>query len=225
MKETQIVILSHWHAASSLVSKTLKEGGMFVGNKNTFWDDSCNANCEHGLLNNTMADILYNGVKQESLNTIEKVLISYKKEPKSFYGVKVTHGLQTWDIIKDIFKKQWPNAKYIVGIQHPLGIIKTLRTRSHSKEWPDERILKSWLSIESAADELINDGAYVVDCHSSWPKGINKILSSLKIKPVATAVYDRSRIYNISRKEKFEFKKSHPKSNKLYEKLIKSVIK
>lgn len=220
-----IVILSHWHTASSIISKTLKECGMFVGNKNTFWDETCEVNCEHSLMNNTMADIFYHGVTKERLDIIEKILISYNQEKHPFYGIKVTHGLQVWDKVRNIFKNQWPTAKYIVGIQHPIGIIKTLRTRPHSNEWPDKRILESWMSIENSAMELIASGAYIMDCQLSWPKGFNKILKGLKIKPVKSTIYDGAKIHKINMKEKNDFKIKHPEAIRLYEKLLKSVTK
>lgn len=225
MKSTPIIILCHWHTASSLISKTLKECGMFVGNKNTLWDETCEVNCEHSLLNNTMADILYSGVSKDRLDIIEKILISYKEEKRSFYGVRVTHGLQVWDEVEGLFKKHWPDAKYIIGIQHPLQIIKILRTKPHSNEWPDEKILKSWMSISTAAKELISDGAYVIAFPTSWNKGVKKIVGKLGMKWSENEIFNPKKNYYISEKEKKDFKSKHSEAIRLYDSLLKAVTK
>lgn len=96
---TKIAILSHWHTASSLIARQLQLCGMEVGNKNTFWNEDCEAQCEHGILNR-IGDQLWRGdiFYDEGFSRITEILDSYIKEALvkhwNCFGVKVTHALQ-----------------------------------------------------------------------------------------------------------------------------------
>lgn len=197
-----VFIFCHWHTGSSLISRALEKCGMFMGNENTVWDETCEINCEHSLMNNTMADILYQGVTPERLSTVKDILVSYNKEAgerKNFcYGFKVTHGLQVWEHVQALFEKHCPNAKYIIGIRDPRQIIRSVRKKSHSDEWPDERVSKSWVSVGKVMITFVKKGAFVVDCPSSWAnkaRGMKNIVRELGMtwSPDANNIFDLAR--------------------------------
>jgi len=232
-KLTPIIIPCHWHTGSSLISKTLENCGMHTGNKKTFWDDSCLDNCEHYLLSSTIATVVNNEHKDvnQNIEQVRIILENYKNEAENnnweFYGVKTTHLLQSWDVFGKVFQTCWPDAIYVIGIQHPIQIAKTLASKPHGAKYSKKELYDyvtiSWLkACEGIKDILtLKNQIYIIDCPTSWQNNeIKTILNKIGLDYKAGDMFQDDRIYKVDG-EKEGFEKDYPEATKAYYDLVK----
>lgn len=228
-----IAIFCHWRSGSSLLSRALNLCGMHTGNEATGWSEECEAQCEHGGLN-TVGDRLYHvGIQDAGVGKIEGILTAYKKEAIkngwAFYGVKFTHILQErcWKYIYPEFKKHWPDAKYIVQIRHPLGVILSLKKakaalRDPPTSWiTDEEIIDSWMSTSNAIKELSKDGALILIYPDVFlTKQIQEIVKRIGMRWNKKAnIFKKTDFSVYSKKELLAFKKKYPEADAMFEEL------
>lgn len=228
-----IMIASHWHTGSSLLAKAFAMCGMSVGNKNTFWDETCIPNCEHYLLNNTIAAVVNNEHEDinENIEQVRRVLNSYKieamEEDWKFYGLKVTHLLQAWDAFGSVVKECWPDAVYVIGIQHPLRIAKTLQAKPHgaaySKKELHDYVAASFINAYTGIDDLLKTKPYVIDYPTAWNARVKTIINKigLKYNKNVEKMFKENRNYTLGKIEKEEFEKKYPEATKRYYDLVK----
>lgn len=232
MKNTPIIIPCHWHTGSSLLSNVFNRCGMNVGNEKTYWNKLCFANCEHYLLNNTIAAVVNNEHKDvnQNIDQVKLILESYKREALvnswKFYGVKTTHLLQSWTIFGKIFQSCWPDAIYVIGIQHPLRIAKTLQATPHGEKYDKkdlyDYVAKSWLSSYKGVKEILAGSAYIIDYPISWQQNkIKIIINDIGLNYQNGAMFKKTKIYKMGKVEKKEFGKQYPEAIEIYHELSK----
>lgn len=208
---------------------------MHTGNEATGWSEECEAQCEHGGLN-TVGDRLYHvGPSEAGIDKIEGILTAYKKEAVkngwAFYGVNFTHILQErcWKYIYPEFKKYWPDAKYVVQIRHPLGIILSLQKAKTALKAPpvswvtDKEIVDSWMSTYSAIEELAKDGASILIYPDVFlSRQIKGVIKKIGLKWNKKAnLFKKSDFSVYSKKELVVFKKKYSGAAVMFEGLEK----
>lgn len=209
----QILILGHWHTGSSILARAFQICGMQVGNALTGWDEDCEAQCEHSLLNR-IGDELCTG-KRTDLNEaqaeIENFLHLYDMEANvhnwSHYGFKITHALQTqaWPAFKNAFEVKWPEAKYIISIRVPIGVMKS----TGDAMWEPQMIANSIKSTLQATDDLFKEkGASLLMYPTIWTSGgIRNVIGRLGLtwdEKVIDLLFDPSRQKTFTEEELIE---------------------
>lgn len=228
-----IMIASHWHTGSSLLAKAFAICGMSVGNEKTFWNETCLSNTEHYLFNNTIAAVVNNEHKniEENIEQIGQILKSYKQEAAEnnwkFYGLKITHLLQAWDVFGPVIKECWPDAVYVIGIQHPLRIAKTLQAKPHgavySRKELHDYVAASFINAYTGIDDLLKTKSYIIDYPTAWNARVKTIINKigLKYNKDVEKMFKENRNYTLGKIEKEEFEKKYPEATKRYYDLIK----
>ena len=117
---------------------------------------------------NGVGNALFHGFIQSPGEAVNEVLTLYREAAASkewkHYGIKVDHILQAvcWKAMGESFLTLWPDAKYVVSIRHPAGILKSFEKirRDTPKQDPgftDQQIVDSWLSTYDATKFLIDN--------------------------------------------------------------------
>ena len=228
-----IIIPCHWHTGSSLLAKAFNLCGMHFGNEKTFWNELCISNSEHYLFNNTIASVVNNEHQDinKNIEQIKQILESYTQEAIQnnweFYGIKVTHLLQAWDIFGSIIKECWPDAIYVIGIQHPLRIAKTLQAKPHGAQYSKKElydyVANSFIRAYSGIDDILKMKPYIIDYPLLWNKKIKAIIDKIGLdyNKDVEELFKENRIYKIGKVEKKEFERNYPEATKKYYDLIK----
>ena len=158
---------------------------------------------------------------------VAQMLADYKeradKEGFKHYGLKVNHTLQApgWKVMGPIFKAEWPDARYIISIRHPLEIVKSIERLKI--EPVEDDIMRSWMSTISATDELLakRDARVVVypDCFVAGR--IKKVVRELGMTwpKAADSVFKASKINTESLDDRKRFGDSHPAEVAAFERI------
>lgn len=194
-----IAILAHWRTGSILLKDILVTCGM----------KSCEDEfgIQYGDING-VGNTLYHGISTDRVPGEE--VAGALKEFKDFailygwphYGIKVDHALQLpcWGVIGEQIEINWPNARYVISIRHPAGVIKSIeRLRKTVKLDPDftvKEIIESYLSTHEATKYLIKEKeALVVVYPDSHADGnIKEVISQLGLvwTDAADALFDKA---------------------------------
>ena len=230
---TPLAIFCHWRSGSSLLARVLNLCGMETGDAFTFWDASCEPQCEHSVLN-TVGNRIHRN--EETANDIDKaveVLIRYKKQAVEknwdVYGVKFTHILQPrcWEILSPIFKTVWPDAKYIIQVRHPLGIIMSMeKAKAALLEVPEswitaDEIVASWISTMDATREIAQAGGIIMLYPDVFLSGkIKAVVRKLGLRWSKKAeVFDKKEFSTYTEYELTKFKRLYPEAQTLFEEI------
>jgi len=225
----QIAILCHWRSGSSLTAKILNLCGMMVGNEATGWGKVCEPQCEHARLNGVGNEIYWD-ISDDLVdleNRASNILLSYKEQGWKTYGVKVTHVLQDkcWKLFGPVFKRLWPDAKYVITLRHPAGVCKSLK----DAEISEDAIVDSWMSTYNATNELVKKGAIVLLYPDSFmPITQNEIKLAVKKLGLnwskkADDLLDKKILTRsaVSDAEVKAFRKKYPEAVKMFDELKK----
>jgi len=186
-KSGAIAILAHWRTGSNLLRDTLAACGMKEYIKEL--------GIGHGDING-IGNSLCNGfpIDGDPIEIVSNALIHFKKVAESkewkHYGVKVDHTLQSacWNEVGKQFESHWPDARYVISIRHPAGIIRSIeKLRKTVKLEPDftvQEIIESYLSTYEATKYLIEkkDALVVVYANSYIDGSIKKVINELGLR-------------------------------------------
>jgi len=177
--------------------------------------------------------LFHTGYDEGWLSKAADILEAYKVQGWKVFGVKFTHVLQEkcWRYLGPIFKVCWPDAKYVIAVRHPAGIIKSLE----GVDITPEAIIESWMSTYDATKELIAKGAIVLLYPDSFmpgtqkkPPGIKLAVEKLGLKwsKKADVLLDKKVLKksDITVVAANDFKKKYPEAAKMYDDLSKHAI-
>lgn len=155
------------------------------------------------------------------------------KKKWKHYGVKVDHVLQAacWEGVGLAFLELWPDARYVVSIRHPAGILKSFEkikrdTPRLHPGFTDQQIVDSWLSTKAATELLIKkrDAKVVVYPHFYISGDIKGVVSGLGLKwsKEADGLCDREVLdaSAVTVDEINEFEEKYPEATELFEELL-----
>lgn len=227
-KEGAIAILCHFRTGSVLLRKILVACGMIhCYDKLGF---------EKGDINGVGNALFHKYIKTPGTAVVE-VLIYFKEEAIKnkwkHYGIKVDHVLQSacWEGVGKPFLEHWPDARYVVSIRHPAGILKSFEKirRDTPKQDPgftDQQIVDSWVSTKAATELLIKEkDAVVVVYPAFYFGGIKDVVKELGLEwtKEADALCDaevlEASAVTVDEIEKFE--KKYPEATALFGDLLK----
>jgi len=190
-KQGPIAILTHWRTGSTLLRSIFVACGMS--------DCVTEFEYEYGDING-VGNCLYNKFKmtQEGVpaEIVANALRMFKEKAEEnqwkHYGIKIDHALQApcWNAVGSQFEENWPNARFVISIRHPDGIIRSIAKlralRPLAPDFTAQDILDSWLSTYESTKHLINEGALVVcypDSHilpkNRLKSGVHKLITRL----------------------------------------------
>jgi len=144
---------------TSLLAKTLHNGGMSLGNEVTGWKQAWfDPHCEFSEIT-TMMNV-YNEIPvdpQKSkgvVRRIEEILRSYKSEADKhnwkYYGIKTSAGIcaNKWNTVKEVYYREWPDALFFSLIRKPV--------------FSSDGNMEGWYNVLPARMEVLNTGRGVI---------------------------------------------------------------
>ena len=223
-----IAILCHFRTGSVLLRKVLVACGMV--------DCYEKLGFKHGDINGVGNALFHNYIKTPGSAVVEALTYFREEAIKrkwKHYGIKVDHVLQAtcWEGVGKPFLEHWPDARYVVSIRHPAGIVKSFEKirRDTPKQDPgftDQQIVDSWLSTYEATKFLIEEKeARVVVYPDFYFDGIKDVVIGLGLEWTKEAedlldedVFAKSAV-TIAEIEKFE--KKYPEASEMFQELLK----
>jgi len=183
-KSVAIAILCLFRTGSKLLNRVLVACGMKNCNEELGYG--------HGDINGA-GNCLFNGFPIENPSEIVTNALKYFKEVAEsrgweYYGVKIDHVLQSdcWEGVGKPFLTHWPDARYVISIRHPAGVIRSFE--KIKRDTPDqhpgftvEDIVDAYLSTYDATKYLIDkkDALVVVYPDSHADGSIKEVVSQL----------------------------------------------
>ena len=226
---TAIAILCHFRTGSILLREVFVACGMV----------DCYREMGFGVGDiNGVGNALFHGFIKSPGKTVVEVLTLFKEAAASkewrHYGVKIDHILQAvcWEGVGAPFLSHWPDAKYVVSIRHPAGILRSFErirrdTPDQDPGLTDQQIVDSWLSTHDATKLLIDkkDATVVVYPDFYQQDGINGVVKDLGLRwnKKADALLDKDILEKsgVSIAEVKKFERKYPEAVKLFLEFLK----
>jgi hypothetical protein len=165
MKRTPILILCLGGQGASVLARTFKKCGMFIGNENTYWKEEFEVpHAEQGTVTELMAAFnspnLTEVVRLNTLFKLRIIIRSYKEEAErlnlKFYGFKTTSGIcsNKWGKgVGQVYEEEWPDALYF-------GVIREPDINAHAD--------KGWNSVWTGRKGMVERGGIFVPFPDAW---------------------------------------------------------
>jgi len=228
---TYVFIICLPRTGSTVLAKTFRDDGMWVGNEKTAWNDNFDRHCEHSILTACGSRLLNGPSKWEGetdldwrrwLQTIKEhpsdayviahirnILRGYKKEAKGdFVGVKVTitHP-KLIDVFCDIVSEEWPDVIYYSTVRHPM---------SYAKEDIDSPLVQDWQRACAGYKGLLDRKGVLVSFPSFWSSVFECDWSDWDDPDI----FDPEKVHEASDESKLRFANRYPEIEKEYQYLI-----
>lgn len=225
---TAIAILCHFRTGSTLLRKVFVACGMV----------DCYREMGYGVGDiNGIGNAIFHKHIQTPGEAVNEVLTLFREAAISkewkHYGIKVDHVLQSvcWEGVGKPFLEHWPDAKYVVSIRHPAGILKSFEkirenTPAQDPGFTDQQIIDSWLSTYSATQYLLDkkDATLVVYPHFYKSGDIKDVVEKLGLEwtKEADELLDAKvlEVSGVSITEIREFEKKYPAATEMFEELV-----
>jgi len=185
-KSGAIAILAHQRTGSRLLKEVITACGMK------------NCNQEIGVELGDINEIgtrVYNNfpVDGDPVEIVSNVLKHFKTQAElagwEHYGIKVEHSLQhaCWDVIGKQFGIHWPDARYVISLRRPAGILRSVEKLKKENagrldpHYPPLETINSYLSTYDAIKHLLEEREAVVVVYpdSYHNGGIKKVIGAL----------------------------------------------
>ncbi len=224
-----IAILCHFRTGSVLLRKVLVACGLV----------DCNERFK-GLgadINGVGNALFHNFIETPGTAVVETLKLFKKKaeaEKWKHYGIKVDHVLQAvcWEGVGKPFLVHWPDARYVISIRHPAGILYSFEKirRDTPKQDPgftDQQIVDSWASTYEATKFLIEEkDATVVVYPGYYHKTgrIKDVVKSLGLEwtEKAEAHIDKAVLKDstVTPAEINEFEEKYPEASEMFDEFL-----
>ena len=220
-KQICIAVLTHWRTGSTLLRRVLSACGMV----NLF------ENYPHfGDINGIGSSIYHDrpimeNPKEGVSNILKRFRTIAKQKKFPAYGIKSDHTLQLpcWNVMRECFFKQWPDAQYVISVRHPAGIWNSiLELKKEINLDPDftiEDVAKSWLSTQKATYELLQaNKATLVFFPDDFLSGrIKRIVEGLGLSWTEQAgLFDLDQVNKTGQEEKEKFDREFPEASEFF---------